>query len=218
MRHRRCLVSGLSAIGVALYLLGTARVSAAAASGEDQAMSNGAGLYAVYCSDCHGNAPAVHSSDQSANDEVADYTELLEIAQRNLEADKAANPAEEWPEWAERPNPYAQKKPDEREEIMGLVAAAIEKAHEVKPQSEDVEDTEGTAGEGDAQGFHPVAGATDLSKPQTFYYGTSEEEVFKSIANGTGAAMPGWRTELGSDEAIWDVVHYIRGFWSEDWL
>ena len=101
---------------------------------------------------------------------------------------------------------------------MSLVAAAIEKAHEKMAQSEELGGTEEGAGETRASGFNPVAGATDLSKPQTFYYGTSEEEVFKSIANGTGAAMPGWRTELGSDEAIWDVVRYIRSFWSEDWL
>ena len=29
--------------------------------------------------------------------------------------------------------------------------------------------------------------------------------------------MPGWRTELGSDEAIWDLVNYIRSLWGEEW-
>ena len=42
--------------------------------------------------------------------------------------------------------------------------------------------------------------------------------MFNSIANGTGESMPGWRIELGSDESIWDLVNYIRSFWSEDWL
>ena len=66
--------------------------------------------------------------------------------------------------------------------------------------------------------FNRQAGATDLSDPQTFFYGTSEEEVFNSIAEGTGAAMPGWHTDMGSEEDIWDVVNYIRSFWDEAWL
>jgi mono/diheme cytochrome c family protein len=219
MRLCRCIVSGLPTIAIVLSLFGTARVFAASASGEDQALSNGAALYAVYCSDCHGNAPAARSSERPATDEVADYSELVDIAQRKMAAEKAAHPEdEEWPEWADRPNPNLGKKPDERAEIMNLVVAAIEKAHEIKPQPGTQEDTEKKTDEATAPGFNPMSGATDLSKPQTFYYGTSEEEVFKSIANGTGAAMPGWRTELGGDEAIRDVVLYIRSFWSADWL
>jgi mono/diheme cytochrome c family protein len=43
--------------------------------------------------------------------------------------------------------------------------------------------------------------------------------MFNSIAYGAGgAAMPGWQIELGSDEAIWDLVNYIRSYWGEEWL
>jgi len=198
-----------------LYLLGTACVVAAAASDEDLALDNGAGLYAVYCSACHGNAPVL----QSAAEDAADYAEFDAIAQSNVAVENVANPEdEEWPEWADRPNPNLQKEPDEREEIMNLVTAAIEEAHEIKPPSDTFDNTDANPDQRGESGFTPMPGATDLSKPQDFHYGTSEEEVFDSIANGTGAAMPGWRTELGSDEDIWDVVHYIRSFWSADWL
>jgi mono/diheme cytochrome c family protein len=71
---------------------------------------------------------------------------------------------------------------------------------------------------GDAGSVNRQPGATDLANPQTFFYGTTEEEVFNSIAKGTGAAMPGWRTEMGSDEDVWDIVNYIRSFWSKAWL
>jgi mono/diheme cytochrome c family protein len=181
-------------------------------------LGNGAGLYAVYCSDCHGNAPAARLNTQNESNAADEYAELMEIAQKKAEAEQTAIPEdEEWPEWAERPDPNAEKKPDEREEIMNLVTAAIEKAHEINPEGE-LENAGGNADGIKYAGFKPQPGVTDLSRPQTFYYGTSAEEVFNSIADGTGAAMPGWRTELGSDEAIWDVVNYIRSFWSEEWL
>jgi mono/diheme cytochrome c family protein len=63
-----------------------------------------------------------------------------------------------------------------------------------------------------------MPGATNLADPVSYFYGTSEEEMFESIAEGTGEAMPGFRTELGGDEAIMDVVNYIRSFWGEEWL
>src|SRR5262245_49920112 len=99
MRHRSCIVSTLTALSVILTLLDTAPVFAAA-SGANQALGNGAGLYAVYCSDCHGNAPALQSTEQPATDAAVDYAELVAIAQRRTAEEKAANPEdEEWPEW-----------------------------------------------------------------------------------------------------------------------
>ena len=55
-----------------------------------------------------------------------------------------------------------------------------------------------------------ISDATDLTDPEAYYSGSSEQEIFNSIANGAGVAMPAWRTQLGSDESIWDVVNFIR--------
>jgi hypothetical protein len=124
-------------------------------------------------------------------------------------------PEEDWPEWAESPAPV--REPDVREEVLGTVSKAIAQAHGLSPELE----TQGVSGDlvgsGDTDGFDPLPGATNLADPTAYFYGTSDEELFNSIANGTGAAMPGWRTELGSDEAIWDLVSYIRSLWGEEW-
>ncbi len=218
MRHHRCIVFGLTTIGVTLYLLGSGQVFAASALAEEQALGNGAGLYAVYCSDCHGSAPAARLDTQAESNAADDYAELIELAQNKAAAEQTEIPEEEWPEWAEQPNPYDEKAPDEREEIMNLATAAIEKAHEINSEPGELENAGDNADEIKVAGFKPQPGVTDLSRPQTFYYGTSAEEVFNSTANGTGAAMPGWRTELGSDESIWDVVNYIRSFWGDEWM
>ena len=55
-----------------------------------------------------------------------------------------------------------------------------------------------------------ISDATDLTDPQAYYSGSSEQEIFNSIANGAGVAMPAWRAQLGSDQSIWDVVNFIR--------
>jgi mono/diheme cytochrome c family protein len=217
MRHRRCIVSGLTTISVALCLLGSGRVFASPELADEQTLSNGANLYALYCSECHGD-PVKRLDKQDESNNAVDYSELIAIAQgKTAPAGTAIPNKEEWPAWAERPDPGEETEPDERTEILNVVTAVIEQAHGIKPGSGELENPGGNSNN-KGGGFEPMPGATDLSNPQTFFYGTSEEEVFKSIANGTGAAMPGWRTELGSDEAIWDLVHYIRSFWGEEWL
>lgn len=55
-----------------------------------------------------------------------------------------------------------------------------------------------------------ISDATDLTDPEAYYSGTTDQDIFNSIANGAGVAMPAWRSQLGSDEAIWDVVRFIR--------
>ena len=55
-----------------------------------------------------------------------------------------------------------------------------------------------------------ISDATDLTDPDAYYSGTTDQDIFNSIANGAGVAMPAWRSQLGSDEAIWDVVSFIR--------
>jgi mono/diheme cytochrome c family protein len=60
-----------------------------------------------------------------------------------------------------------------------------------------------------------ISDATDLTDPEAYYSGSSEQEIFNSIANGAGVAMPAWRTQLGTDDAIWDVVNFILSLQGE---
>ena len=60
-----------------------------------------------------------------------------------------------------------------------------------------------------------ISDATDLTLPAYYYSGSSDEDIFNSIANGAGVAMPAWRAQLGSDAAVWDLVYYIKTLWAE---
>jgi mono/diheme cytochrome c family protein len=183
-----------------------------------QSVTLGAQLYELYCSECHGSDSAQHYDAiyGSGTAEVSEeYAELVEIV-RGANAPEAYQESEEdWPEWAENPAPV--REPDVREEVLGTVSQAIAHAHGLSSKPE----TGGTWGDqpgsGDTDGLDPLPGATNLADPTAYFYGISDEEIFNSIANGTGAAMPGWRTELGSDEAIWNLVSYIRSLWGEEW-
>ena len=60
-----------------------------------------------------------------------------------------------------------------------------------------------------------ISDATDLTQPTYYYSGSSDQEVYNSIANGAGVAMPAWRAQLGSDAAVWDLVYYVKTLWEE---
>jgi mono/diheme cytochrome c family protein len=60
-----------------------------------------------------------------------------------------------------------------------------------------------------------ISDATDLTQPTYYYSGSSDQEIFNSIANGAGVAMPAWRAQLGSDAAVWDLVYYVKSLWEE---
>jgi len=210
MRHSMLLA-------LCLALLATARVSAAADPLDMQSVTLGAQLYELYCSECHGSDSAQHDDAiyGSETPEVSeDYAELIDIV-RGVRAPEPNEVEEDWPEWAENPAP--EREPDVREEVLGTVSQAIAEAHGLSPEMETQDAWGDQVGSGATDGFEPLPGATNLADPTAYFYGTSEEDIFNSIANGTGAAMPGWRTELGSDEAIWDLVNYIRSLWGEEW-
>lgn len=59
-----------------------------------------------------------------------------------------------------------------------------------------------------------ISDATDLTMPADYYNGSTEQEMYNSIANGAGVAMPAWRATLGSDDAVWDLVDFVRSLWS----
>jgi len=204
-------------LALCLSLLATARVSAAADPEDMQSVTLGAQLYELYCSECHGSDSAQHLDAiyGSETPEVSDeYAELVEIV-RGVKVPELYEVEEDWPEWAENPPP--EPEPDVREEVLGTVSQAIARAHGLSTDSQTQGAWDDQVVSGATDRIDPLPGATNLADPTAYFYGTSEEDLFNSIANGTGAAMPGWRTELGSDEAIWDLVSYIRSLWGEEW-
>ncbi|HEY6131376.1 MAG TPA: cytochrome c, partial [Halioglobus sp.] len=217
-------VSGFSAIGftlcLCLDLLNSGRVFANPQLTDELSLSNGAQLYALYCSECHGRELTDRGDVLETNetDSALDYAEKIKKEHFEKSAEAAVGPeVDKWPEWAERPTPKEPEVPDEKTEVLKMIVAVIEEAHRPKPTS-DMHGPGSNSRQENVARFDPQPGATNLADPESFYYGTTEDELFDSIAKGTGASMPGWRTELGSDEAIWDLVNYIRSFWDEAWL
>jgi mono/diheme cytochrome c family protein len=202
-------------IVLGVSLLSSAPLFANPVIPDEYSIRSGARLYDMYCSECHG-IDLSSSSDEfyESTDTAADEAALMDIA-RGVNQSAPQPPEEEWPEWADRPDPEAEPEPDVRSEIISTLTAVYEEAN-LATEQESVAEPEFNAG--GPSGFDPMPGVTDLSEPSEYFYGTSEDDLFNSIANGTGAAMPGWRLELGSDEAIWNVVNYIRSHWGDQWL
>jgi len=60
-----------------------------------------------------------------------------------------------------------------------------------------------------------VANATDLTQPKAWKSGTSEGEIFRSIRDGAGEAMPPFADKVSKDEDIWNMVNYLRSLWPD---
>ena len=60
-----------------------------------------------------------------------------------------------------------------------------------------------------------VANATDLTEPKAWTSGTSEGEIFRSIRDGAGDAMPPFKAQIEKEKDLWQLVHYIRSLWPE---
>lgn len=58
-------------------------------------------------------------------------------------------------------------------------------------------------------GDHGGGGMGPSHRDVTWIYGNSDEEVFRSIADGRGKGMPAWGPKL-PDEVIWKLVAYIQ--------
>lgn len=59
-----------------------------------------------------------------------------------------------------------------------------------------------------------VANATDLTFPKVWKSGTSEGEIFRSIRDGAGEGMPGFKAEIAQED-LWNLVNFIRSLWPE---
>ena len=60
-----------------------------------------------------------------------------------------------------------------------------------------------------------IADATDLTTPSLYKSGTTEGEIFRSIRDGAGDQMPAFKTQLGGETDIWNLVNFIRSLWPE---
>ena len=60
-----------------------------------------------------------------------------------------------------------------------------------------------------------VANATDLTNPSVWKNGVEEGLIFRSIRDGAGLSMPGFKTQVDRQEDIWHLVNFIRSLWPE---
>lgn len=60
-----------------------------------------------------------------------------------------------------------------------------------------------------------VAQARDLTDPDLWSYGTSDAEIFRTISNGAGVGMPGFKTLIPDSSQLWDLVNFVRSLWPE---
>jgi mono/diheme cytochrome c family protein len=60
-----------------------------------------------------------------------------------------------------------------------------------------------------------IADATDLTKPEAWKSGTSEGEIFRSIRDGAGDAMPPFADKVSKEEDLWHMVNYVRSLWPD---
>jgi mono/diheme cytochrome c family protein len=60
-----------------------------------------------------------------------------------------------------------------------------------------------------------VANATDLTTPSGYKSGTSDGEMFRSMRDGQGASMPAFKSQMRSEEELWQLVNFIHSLWPE---
>jgi mono/diheme cytochrome c family protein len=60
-----------------------------------------------------------------------------------------------------------------------------------------------------------IANATDLTNPKVWRSGTSEGEIFRSIRDGAGEAMPPFADKVSKEEDLWHLVNYLRNLWPD---
>lgn len=60
-----------------------------------------------------------------------------------------------------------------------------------------------------------VANATDLTDPKAWQSGTSEGEIFRSIRDGAGEAMPPFADKVTKEEDLWHMVNFLRSLWPD---
>ena len=61
-----------------------------------------------------------------------------------------------------------------------------------------------------------ISDATDLTEPEAYYNGASEQDMFISIRDGAGVGMPPWTMQLKDEADMWRLVNFIRSLWTQE--
>ncbi|MDZ7784288.1 MAG: hypothetical protein U5K56_15570 [Halioglobus sp.] len=202
---------------------------------DELSLLNGADAFERYCTECHGWDPSEQYQALYGEDPIDEPDPLFESspeAERTEPGFAAPDADDDWPEWAGPPPEENDEEAQFREDVLNDLAGAIDGVYgeELEPDGWAVLEDESLAGEDELPSVEEVfaagtdselarstTGATDLTDPTSYIYGTTETDLFFNIAHGTGVGMPGFREELGSDAAVWDLVNYIRSLWPGDW-
>lgn len=202
---------------------------------DDLSIANGYEAYDLHCARCHGTKTIAEDELWYEPDEIQDdidYEALIDQAQaarKEAEEKKFANIADRdgAGRWAELPDPGGKANDaDVRAQIMAELVAQIDKEYGAQEEVEEIDPFGTDYDIGEELGFDDygeedaIAGAPDLADPEAYIYGTDELDLYNAIAKGVGngSLMPGYLQRLGSEEAVWDIVNYIRSQWSIEWL
>ncbi len=61
-----------------------------------------------------------------------------------------------------------------------------------------------------------ISDATDLTDPEAYYNGSTEDDMFRSIHDGAGVGMPPWSHQIKDDRDMWHLVNFIRSLWTQE--
>jgi mono/diheme cytochrome c family protein len=60
-----------------------------------------------------------------------------------------------------------------------------------------------------------ISDATNLTEPDEYYNGSTQQDIFTSIKNGAGVGMPPWSSQI-NDDGTWNLVNFIRSLWTDE--
>ncbi len=60
-----------------------------------------------------------------------------------------------------------------------------------------------------------ISDATNLTEPEEYYNGSTQQDIFSSIKNGAGVGMPPWGSQIKDDD-IWNLVNFTRSLWTDE--
>lgn len=61
-----------------------------------------------------------------------------------------------------------------------------------------------------------IADATDLTNTKRWFSGSTEGEIFRSIRDGAGVAMPPYKSKIRKEDDLWHLVNFVRSLWPKD--
>jgi len=60
-----------------------------------------------------------------------------------------------------------------------------------------------------------ISDATDLTAPKRWRHGTTPGEIFHSIRDGAGVAMPPYKIHIPKETDLWHLVNFVQSLWPE---